>query len=77
MSAVTHTDVSKQQRERRRRAKGQSAQSRKLHHGTCNASGKRKFESAIDVLIEHATNPRKIKAYQCPHCGAFHAATAH
>lgn len=51
-------------------------QPRRLYSGTCKVSGKRQFASAIDVLIEHATNPRKIKAYKCEHCDKYHAATA-
>lgn len=41
----------------------------------CRASGKRRFETEIDVLLEHATNPRRIRAYQCDHCQKWHAAT--
>lgn len=49
---------------------------RQLHlEAPCKASGKRRFATKLDVLLEHATNPRRIRAYKCDHCQKWHAAT--
>ena len=49
---------------------------RKLSVGKpCPVQGKRKYRSDVDALIDHATNPRHIRAYLCPHCGFFHVSS--
>lgn len=41
----------------------------------CSASGKRKYADSVDVLLVNIGNPRPIRAYLCPDCGYWHAAT--
>lgn len=41
----------------------------------CKVTGKEKFETALDALLEHSTNPRRMRAYKCPYCDFFHVAT--
>lgn len=35
-------------------------------------TGKKKFESSLDALLYHSKNPRRVRAYRCPKCHAFH-----
>lgn len=39
----------------------------------CPVSGKRRYQSKLDCLIDMANNPRQIRAYRCDHCGDWHA----
>jgi hypothetical protein len=41
----------------------------------CKASGKRKFRTSLDVLLDHADNPRRIRPYECPDCGFWHGSS--
>ena len=46
---------------------------RRLHkHRRCPVTGKRRYREALDVLLDNATNPRRIRAYRCPCCGDWH-----
>lgn len=74
---MAHGDPLRRGRDRQRRAKGIGGgpPPSRLYQGKCKTSGKRKFSSEIDVLIGHMDNPRPIRAYVCPSCGTYHAAT--
>ena len=41
--------------------------------GKCKKTGKRKYKEPLDVLLDHQTNPRKIRPYECKFCSAYHA----
>lgn len=74
---MAHGSDQSRQRNKRRVSKGFAFdQQRPLYtKRRCPETGKRKFVSQLDVLIEHMQNPRGIRAYKCPHdgCGGWHA----
>lgn len=46
---------------------------RRLHKKKrCTASGKRRYETKLDCLLDNERNPRTIRAYKCPDCGDWH-----
>jgi predicted hydrocarbon binding protein len=46
---------------------------RRHYKGTCARTGKRKYDNSLDVLLDHARNPRTIRAYECEFCKGWHA----
>jgi hypothetical protein len=45
------------------------------HKGRCPETGKRRYKEQIDVMIDNAGNPRKMRAYKCPHCHDWHGSS--
>jgi hypothetical protein len=46
---------------------------RRLHKRVrCKVTGKRRYREPLDVLLDNASNPRRIRAYRCDHCGDWH-----
>lgn len=46
----------------------------RLYSGRCQkCGGKRVYRTSLDCLLDHQHNPRKIRAYKCPHGNGFHA----
>jgi hypothetical protein len=45
----------------------------RYHKGTCAKTGKRIYLDRLDVLLDHANNPRQIRAYRCEHGRHWHA----
>lgn len=38
----------------------------------CKAAGKRKYDTALDVMLDNVDRPAMARAYLCRHCGFYH-----
>lgn len=46
---------------------------RRLYFGRpCPTTGKRKYRSSLDVMLDHSDNPRLVRAYLCRFCKSWH-----